>query len=351
MGLITQLLSRLRNVEPTAPTPSAPVEPMAPPLRSEKKVTKEGAPDDERRKREIAALIESFRHGVVDDRFLDLDVDRRFIEEFEQAIAASSSDVAPPPASAFDVLRMVDDPQFPVKKISGAVACEPAIAGAVLTLANSPLHRGAQKDETLHDAVARLGQAPMRLLLLEIALHTTRVKGRPFEQFSDMTWKHSLLAAQIARSIAEKAQLDSGHAYVAGLFHDVGVLAVLGVARQMALKGERTVSKQTMLKLIAAHSVAFNERVMKKWSLPAAVAAAVVHRQKPEGAGEHAGLAAATQLANDLCRHYGAWAPQRTIDFSSHPALAPLKIGADRLPSRDEVFVMAFKVEKVAQLR
>ena len=76
-----------------------------------------------------------------------------------------------------------------------------------------------------------------------------------------------------------------------------------------------------------------------------------MHRQKPEGAGDHAGLAAATQLANDLCRNYGCWAPQRTIDFSSHPALAPLKIGADRLPSRDEVFVMAFKVEKVAQLR
>jgi HD-like signal output (HDOD) protein len=351
LGLFAQLLSRLRHVEPTTPAAVAPVEPMAPPLRSEKKEAPGGDSDDDRRKREIASLIESFRRGIVDDRFLDLDVDRRFIEEFEKALAANSIDAALPPASAFDVMRMVDDPQFQVKKVSGAVACEPAIAGAVLTLANSPLHRGAQKVETLHDAVVRLGQRQMRLLLLEIALHTTRVKGRPFEQFSDMTWKHSLLAAQFAHSIAERAQLDTEHAYVAGLFHDVGVLAVLGAARVGALKGQRVVSKQTTLKLIAAHSVAFNERVMKKWNLPAAVSAAVVHRQKPEGAGEHAGLAAVTQLANDLCRHYGCWAPQKTIDFSSHPALASLKISADRLPTRDEVFVMAFKVEKVAQLR
>lgn len=349
MGLIAQLLSRLRKDEPTAPTPAAPVEPMAPRLRGEKKDAPGGS-DDDRRKREIAALLESFRRGIVDDRFLDLDVDRRFLEEFGQAIAASAGDVALPPASAFDVMRLVDDPQSEAKKISGAVACEPAIAGAVLTLANSPLHRGAQKVETLHDAVVRLGHRQMRLLLLEIALHSTRVKGRPFEQFSDMTWKHSLLAAQIAHSIAGKAQIDPEHAYVAGLFHDVGVLAVLGVARQMALKGQRAVSKQTMLQLIAAHSVAFNERVMKKWNLPAAVAAAVVHRPKPEGAGEHAGLAAVTQLANDVCRNYGCWAPQKTIDFAAHPALAALKIGADQLPSRDEVFVMAFKVEKVAAL-
>jgi HD-like signal output (HDOD) protein len=350
VGFIGQLLSRFRRAEPAAPPPpSAPVDATAS-RRRETKKTPGTDPDEERRQREIEALLQSFRRGIVDDRFLDLDVDRRFVEQFDQAIASGASDAALPPASAFDVMRMVDDPQFQVKKVSGAVACEPAIAGAVLTLANSPLHRGGQKVETLHEAVMRLGQKQLRLLLLEIALHTTRVKGRPFEQFSDMTWKHSLLAAQIAYTIAEAARLDPEHAYVAGLFHDVGVLAVLGVARQMALKGQRVVSKQTMLKLIAAHSEAFNARVMKKWNLPPAVAAAVVHRGKPEGAGEHAGLAAVTQLANDLCRQHGAWAPQHTVDFAEHPALATLKIGADRLPRRDEVIVMAFKVEKVAQL-
>jgi HD-like signal output (HDOD) protein len=317
--------------------------------RLETKKTPGTDPDEERRQREIEALLQSFRRGIVDNRFLDLDVDRRFVEQFDQAIASGASDAALPPASAFDVMRMVDDPQFQVKKVSGAVACEPAIAGAVLTLANSPPHRGSQKVETLHEAVMRLGQKQLRLLLLEIALHTTRVKGRPFEQFSDMTWKHSLLAAQIAYTIAEAARLDPEHAYVAGLFHDVGVLAVSAWRARWRSRGS-VVSKQTMLKLIAAHSEAFNGRVMKKWNLPPAVAAAVVHRGKPEGAGEHAGLAAVTQLANDLCRQHGAWAPQHTVDFAEHPALATLKVGADRLPRRDEVIVMAFKVEKVAQL-
>jgi HD-like signal output (HDOD) protein len=196
----------------------------------------------------------------------------------------------------------------------------------------------------------RLGQRQLRLLLLEISLHATRVKGRPFEAFSDLTWKHSLLTAQIAHSIAPATGVDPEHAYMAGLFHDVGVLAVLGAARHLALKEQRQVTKQTVLQLITLDAEAFDQRIVARWKLPADVAAAVIHRRTPEAAGDHARIAAVTQLANDVCRHHGAWVPQKAVDFAAHPALALLKIGVDKLPSRADVMAMAHKVEKVARL-
>jgi HD-like signal output (HDOD) protein len=370
VGFLQQLISKFRpRVAPQAPAPVRPAPPAA------RGAPAQGAPASSRpveptaatpgaataatpsidaaaaqREREQAEILASFQHGIVDPRFLELDVDRRFVEQFDLSVSAGRLELVLPPAAAFDVMRMVDSPNYPVKKVAGAISCEPALAGAVLTLANSPLHRGSVPVESLNDAIVRLGQRQLRLLLLELALHATRVKGRPFEEFSEMTWKHSLLAAQLAFEIGGAAKLDPEQAYMAGLFHDVGVLTVLGAARQLALKERRSVSKQTVLKLIFGHTANFNLHVMQRWSLPAPVAAAVLHRDAPEVAGDDAPLAATTRLANDLCRHHGAWAPQRPVDLAEHPALRLLKIGPERLPRRDEVLAMAWKVERVAQL-
>jgi HD-like signal output (HDOD) protein len=349
VGFIAQLIERLRRPTPASPRNQTPVEPLSPrPMSTKAKAPAD--PEAEKRALEEAALLASFHHGIVDARFLDLDVDRRFVEKFDQMVKSGAELMALPPAATFNVMRMVDEPDFPVKKVAAAISCEPALAGAVLTLANSPLHRGSVPVESLPDSIMRLGERHLRLLLLEIGLHATRVKGRPFEEFSDLTWKHSLLAAQLAHSIATAAQVNAEHAYMSGLFHDVGVLAVLGAARHLALKEQRPITKQTVLQLISRDAEAFEQRVVARWKLPAAVAAGVNHRRKPEEAKEHAPIAAVTQLANDVCRHYGAWAPQKAIDFAAHPALALLKIGVDKLPKRDEVMTIAQKVEKVAQL-
>ena len=349
MGLIAQLLGRIWRPARLSPHAHAPVEPLSPrPMSAKAKAPND--PASEQREKEDATLVASFHRGIVDARFLDLDVDRRFVEKFDAQMKGGGDQMALPPASAFDVMRMVDEPNFPVKKVAAAISCEPALAGAVLTLANSPLHRGVVPVENVPESIMRLGQRQLRMLLLEIALHATRVKGRPFEEFSDLTWKHSLLSAQLAHGIATTARIDADHAYMAGLFHDVGVLAVLGAARHLALKEQRPVTKQTVLLLISRDAATFEQRVVARWKLPAAVAAGVLHRRAPETAGEHAPIATATQLANDICRHFGAWSPQRAVDFANHPALAVLKIGADKVPRRGEVMAIAHKVEKVAQL-
>jgi HD-like signal output (HDOD) protein len=349
VGFIAQLIGRFRRAPP-APAPiGPPVEPLSPRPMSEKKKPVVDAATEQRR-REDAALAASFQHGIVDARFLDLDIDRRFVEKFDVMMKSGADVMTLPPAAAFDVMRMVDESQFPVKKIAAAISCEPSLAGAVLTLANSPLHRGSVPVENLPDSIMRLGERHLRLLLLELGLHATRVKGKPFEEFSDLTWKHSLLTAQLGHCIATTAHLDAEQAYMAGLFHDVGVFAVLGAARHLALKEQRPVTKQTVLQLISHDAAAFDQRVVAKWKLPAAVTAAVIHRREPQGAGEYAPLAAVTQLANDLCRHHGAWAPQRTVDFKAHPALALVKLGVEKLPNHDDLFTIAHKVEKVAHI-
>jgi HD-like signal output (HDOD) protein len=352
VGFIEQLLGRIRSAPSPAPSSSpksAPVDPL--PSRSKTTPMKSAATTPvEPREKEGGKLGASFRHGLVDARFLDLDVDRRFVEQFDQALKAGPDSMALPSSTAFDVMKLLDETPVDEKRVESAITADAALTEAVTALVASPLHRGEKSPESLTDSIKRLGASGLRLVLYEAALRAACVKGRPFEAFSDLAYKHSLLTAQLARSIATTAQLDADAAYLAGLFHDVGVFAVVGAARQLASGQNRPVSKQTVLRLVSRDAAAFDQRVAERWKLPAAVAAAVVHRREPAGAGDHAPLAAATQLANDVCRHFGAWAPQKAVDFAAHPALKLLKIEADKVPARADVMAMAEKVEQVAPL-
>lgn len=355
MGFIEQLLGRIRSAPSPAPSSkkSAPVEPL--PSRPKTTPMKSGATSGatapvEPREKEGGKLAASFRHGLVDARFLDLDVDRRFVEQFDKALKEGPDALALPSTSAFDVIKLLEESPVDEKRVESAITTDAALTAAVTNLIASPLHRGEKSPESLPDSIKRLGPGGLRLVLYAAALRAACVKGRPFEAFSDLTFKHSLLTAQLARSIATTAQLDADAAYAAGLFHDVGVFAVVGAARQLATDQNRPVSKQTVLQLISRDAAAFDQRVVERWKLPAAVAAAVVHRRAPVDAGEHAPLAAATQLANDVCRHFGAWAPQKAVDFAAHPALKLARIEADKVPARADVMAMAEKVEQVAPL-
>jgi HD-like signal output (HDOD) protein len=373
MGLLGALLDRLRGRKAAPPTAKtiaprpvvAPVEPMDPvapaspaPKAAAAAVTPAASaapatPPHPLTKEELErkALLHSFAAGILDPRFKEIDVDHRFLEDFAKLLESGHDDFAVPPAAAFDVMRIVDDAGYPVKKVAAAIACDPTLAGAVLSLANSALHRGAVPVETLPNAIVRLGQKHLRLLLLEIALHSTRVKAKPYETFSTLTWKHSLLTAQLSVVLAGQCGVDADHAYMAGLFHDVGTFAALTAARSLASRQTRRITAQTLLKVIDAHGTALNERVVARWRLPEAVGKAVVHRLAPHEAGDAARLAALVALANDLSRPLGAWVPKRPIDFGKHAGVEVLKLDPARLPDEATILELALKIERVAGLK
>ncbi|MBM4014078.1 MAG: HDOD domain-containing protein [Planctomycetes bacterium] len=305
---------------------------------------------ERRRQRERAQLLASFRATIVDPRFQENEVDARFVDELGSFLGRSTESFAMPPAAAFDVMRLIDDRGYQVRKVSAAISCDPTLAGAVLSLANSPLHRGDVDVDSVPSAVVRLGQRHLKLLLLDIALHSTKVRGRPFEPFSAALWKHSLLTAQLAHQLAQRTQLDPDQAYMAGLFHDIGSFAVIAAARRLALRQDRKLSPQTLLACQRRHGYALNGTIVARWRLPAAVARAVSCRRRPEEAQSESRLAAVTELANDLSRPLGAWVETRAIDWGAHRLVEALRLDPAVLPSEAAILELAQRVEKVGTL-
>lgn len=335
------------RANPAANPPAAATKDDAPP---ETEAEIEAREAEAKRKRDRAQLEQSFRSSIVDPRFQQLDIDARFGSELATYIARSQASLALPPAAAFDVMRLVDQSGYHVRKVGAAISCDPTLAGAVLSMANSPLHRGDVDVDSVPNAVVRLGQRQLKLLLLDIALHSTKVRGRPFEQFCGALWKHSLLTAQLAHGLAQKLHLDPDHAYMAGLFHDIGSFAVIAAARRLALREERKVSAATLLSCVRQQGYGLNGPIVASWRLPDAVARAVTFRRDPEQAGDAARMAAVTELANDLSRPLGAWVEPRAVDFVAHPLMRQLGLAPEQLPSREAIFELALKVERVGQL-
>lgn len=122
-----------------------------------------------------------------------------------------------------------------IPEMAGLIAKDAGIAGKILSVANSSAyHRNGGKRVGLEQALAILGTDTIKTLIISESVFQV------FNNFSqnDNTdlrtfWKHSLASAVMARAIAGRmAYPYPEEAYLAGLLHDVGRLALLATAPQ-----------------------------------------------------------------------------------------------------------------------
>lgn len=120
-----------------------------------------------------------------------------------------------------------------ISDLAELIAQDPGLASKVSGIANSSAyHRGGSKKVGLESSLIALGMEMIRVLVISESVFQT-LNGFATNGSIDMRgyWKHSLTSAAIAREIAKKMdypQVDE--AYLAGLLHDVGRLALLAVA-------------------------------------------------------------------------------------------------------------------------
>ena len=116
--------------------------------------------------------------------------------------------------------------------LAALIARDPGIASKIFAVANSSAyHRGGMK-VGLEQSLAAIGTDMVKTLVIsesvfQIFNNFANSNGVDLRRF----WKHSLAAAVMAREIATRMQYAHGEeAYLAGLLHDVGRLALLAAA-------------------------------------------------------------------------------------------------------------------------
>ena len=129
------------------------------------------------------------------------------------------------PAVAAELLQSLDGEAQDTDALAQKMAKDPALTADTLRLANSSFYGLGRKVGNLHDAILVLGLRQLRALVVTAAV--VRNLRSPGEWFNlKGFWRHSLGVALCARELAPHAYAQPERAYLAGLLHDIGRLAL-----------------------------------------------------------------------------------------------------------------------------
>lgn len=172
-------------------------------------------------------------------------------------------------------------------ELADLIAKDPAMASKILSVANSSLYLGRCHKPGLMQSLQTLGMDTTKTLLIcesvfQVFNGLTNTKATDLRGF----WRHSLMAAMCARKIA--ATLSYPHleeAYLAGLLHDVGRLALLSAApKEYSLLASHIddaslcLAEERMFHLSHAEAGAL---LIERWGLDSYLADSVLYHHQP----------------------------------------------------------------------
>lgn len=232
----------------------------------------------------------------------------------QERVAAGQVELPLLPQVASQVVMLAGNPSADAAQLSGLIHRDPALAGQVLRIANSPAYMPKMPIVSLQQAVARLGLNAVTEIAFVASVQsgTFRVKG--FEAELARLWRHAIASAVFAKEIARLRRSNVEAAFLCGLLHAVGQPALLQVVADEELRlararlaAERTATGTTRAALpviLAQLHTGVGLRIAELWSLPRpvvnAIATYATYQQLPTFTEEAMVTCLADRLATDL---------------------------------------------------
>lgn len=210
-----------------------------------------------------------------------------------------------------EVLAAVNNPESSANDLVKAILPDQAMCLAILKIANSALYGHSKQIGSLESAVVVLGfNEVQNIVLAKAAVQAIKPSLRSHEQQLKPFWEHSFTCGLAARVIGESINQPSGQFFVAGLFHDIGKLAMLIALGEKYdadkwLKGFSTAAKleEEKATFAVSHDL-IGSRLLQRWQFPDNLVAALRYHHSPGNAPKLLGYPLIIQLADFLSSMY-----------------------------------------------
>lgn len=217
------------------------------------------------------------------------------------------------PAWAAQVLQLLRDPEYDIRKLLGILEYDPGLTTNILRLANSAYFAGPNPINSVRDAVVLLGTKRIFQLVLMNAISPLARKPLQGYGLTDgELLQHSIATAIAAEQLSLQLRFPEPEvAFTGGLLHDLGKLVLgtfvaVSVEPILQLAGELGMSfEEAERQVLGIDHAEVGATLLEAWHLPEEIIRVVRHHHAPHTVTEAYHAVDAVHLADTISRIVG----------------------------------------------
>ncbi len=207
------------------------------------------------------------------------------------------------PRSASEVLALGRDPGAEIDDYVKVISQDPSLVRAIIGTAQSPFFSSLATSATLDQAIVRIGLLQVEQIVLIHALRSRLLRVRGFDKLVHKILLHGQKVAISSQAISRQLGGPVADGFLAGLFHDIGKLLLLGVIAQVQKKLSWEAPGALVMDAFDAFHILLGKLACESWELPEAICRAVANHHSAQRASEET-LDRSLWLANLLVRSW-----------------------------------------------
>ena len=229
-------------------------------------------------------------------------LDSQAARDYLSQSAGSPQSIAPLPRVCAQLAQLTAQQATDAAQLARLIQSDPALAGELMRVANSPALRPRSAIVSLQQAVSWLGVAEVRNIAMAVMLRGEVFTAPGHEPESEELWREAWLAGLWAKEIARERRKHVETAFLAALMHRTGAALALKILSRFEFEKRTVMDARTFGDLVVEFEPAFGRLLMNSWLLPEDVQdAASEWRNYRESS--HSDLAGTVHAAHLLATH------------------------------------------------
>lgn len=225
--------------------------------------------------------------------------EEELLHRLSERIEAGQLEIPQLPRTSMAALELANRPSVEVRQLVEAIERDPLITSELLRIANSALYATQAEASSLQQAVMRIGLKSVRTVVFGAAMKGSLAATKRLNEYAEEVWRQAQSVALVSRALGEQAGIDREQAYLFGLLHDLGKIALLGMLqREMRDLGRLTPA------LVGRTFHGFHERagqvMAEAWKLPPEIVSIAGCHHDYAANAEHPREAALAKLAHEV---------------------------------------------------
>jgi len=238
-----------------------------------------------------------------------MNTEKPLMQLIDEHLAGDLHDLPVFHSVAVKLQQMLSRRDFRIDDVIEQISEDQSLSGQVLKVANSSFYAGLSKVATIKDAVVRLGaQEIANLAMMASQLEYYKSDNSIINTYMQGLWSHALSCAVGAKWLARKSGYAnlSAEAFMGGLLHDIGKLALLKILDDIHRNAEtKAAFSETLIReVLERMHEDVGLRLLQSWSLPDNYCNIAVNHHRSDFNGSDI-LLVIVRLANQACDKVG----------------------------------------------